>query len=145
MKSSEIFNSLEPKDRWWYLCVHTGGGAHYYEEGPTSVFPAPPLVFSLPSTGGHCQSRDVIFWDAVWALSPRQCWLGQIFKISFPETQSLFATLRAHTDPIAMYVYRPFMVPKVPSRSIFISIILSTGKKAEKRENHMHCNKNRNI
>ena len=46
--------------------VHTSGGdGAQYEEGPTSVFPAPPLLFSLPCTGGHCQSGDVIFWDAM--------------------------------------------------------------------------------
>ena len=43
-----------------YLSVHTVGSGAQYEEGPTSVFPAPPLLFSLRCTGGHCD-----FWDAL--------------------------------------------------------------------------------
>ena len=62
-----------------YLSVHTVGSGAQYEEGPTSVFPAPPLLFSLRCTGGHCQS-----WDALSA--DHQCHLICIYKphTSFP-------------------------------------------------------------
>ena len=107
-----------------------------YEQGPTSVFPAPPLLFSLRCTGGHCQSRD-----AIWALSchPAFADIPNPFistSIARP-SQVHVAVFFYNTNPmlaqcewILAIIYAP-----LAAQAQCISIILSISKKVEKRQN----------